>query len=251
MRPEAEMNEMTKSHRILNARMDKAVWEYNMFADGDNTLIAVSGGADSMALLDLLSLRLPIYAANLTLFAVYVDLGFGVHSDVRCRIMDEHFRKTGVSGKIVQTTIGPLAHSEENRENPCFLCARIRRKKIFESAEEFACRKVIFAHHKNDIIETLLLNMIFGREISTMPPRLEIFHGKYTIVRPLAFVEDELLKKYCTEREIVIIDQECPTAGNSKRQYVKELLRKLEKDHRGANENIFASMKRVKTDYLL
>lgn len=242
---------MTKLHRTINARVDKAVWEYRMFSPGDRVLLSVSGGADSMVLLDVLSLRLDIYADDLTLFAVYIDLGFGRSAERRCETMDDFFRHAGVQGQVVRTDIGVVAHSEFNRENPCFLCSRIRRKKIFESAEQFGCQKVVFGHHKDDIVETLLLNMIFGREISTMTPYLPVFHGKYTILRPLVFVEEILLKKYCRERNLPVIDQECPTDGHSKRQYVKELLDKMEKDFKGTRENIFASMGRVKKDYLL
>jgi tRNA 2-thiocytidine biosynthesis protein TtcA len=242
---------MTKLHRTLNARIDKAAWEYQMFAAGDRILLSVSGGADSMALLDVLSLHVNIYAQDLKLFAVYIDLGFGHAADSRCDTMKNFLEQVGVEGQIVRTDIGVLAHSEYNRENPCFLCSRMRRKRIFECAEQFGCQKILFGHHKDDIVETLLLNMIFGREISTMTPRLPVFKGKYTILRPLVFVEEVLLKKYCRERNLPVIDQECPTDGNSKRQYVKDLLNKMECDFKGTRENIFASMKRVKKEYLL
>jgi tRNA 2-thiocytidine biosynthesis protein TtcA len=231
--------------------MDKAVWEYGMFDDRDNVLVAVSGGMDSMALLDLLSLRLPIYGEELRLHAVYVDLGFGVKMAERCALMEAFFDQTGVAGRIVRTDIGPLAHGPENRENPCFLCSRIRRKKIFEAAESLECRKIIFGHHKDDIVETLLLNMIFGREISTMSPKLGVFKGKYTIVRPLVYLEEDLLKKYGAERGLPSFEQDCPTDGNSKRQVIKDLLGRLESEFVGSRENIFQSMRRVKKDYLL
>ncbi|MBN1999211.1 tRNA 2-thiocytidine biosynthesis protein TtcA, partial [candidate division KSB1 bacterium] len=222
-----------------------------MFAPGDRVLMAVSGGADSVALLDLLSLRIPVYAKDIQLNAVYIDLGFGNRAPDRVACMERYFASLNVPGTVCRTDIGPYSHSEENRENPCFLCSRIRRKKIFETAEELECNKVVFGHHKEDIIETLLLNMIFNREISTMNPNLSVFQGKYNILRPLVFVEEELIKKYCYERSLPCFDQECPTDGHSKRAYVKELLNRMESDFRGSKENIFASMKKVKIDYLL
>jgi len=242
---------MTELPRALHARLDKAIWEYQMLANGDRVLVAVSGGADSMSLLKLLQGRITIYAKELHLYAVYIDLGFGTNADSRCQIIEDYFASLGVTGKIIRTEIGPLAHSEQNRENPCFLCSRIRRKKIFETAEKLACNKIVFGHHKDDIVETLLLNMIFGREISTMPPKLAVLGGKYHLLRPLAFVEEFLLKEYCSKLSIPAFSQDCPTDGNSKRQYVKELLAKIESDFPGSRENIFASMKRVKRDYLL
>ncbi len=242
---------MTKLHRTLNARLDKAVWEYKMLQDNDGVLFAVSGGADSMALLDLFHFRFDVYGKNIKFHAVYVDLGFGDAASERCRTMQHYFDEKNVTSKIIETDIGPYAHSEKNRENPCFLCTRIRRKKIFETAEEFGCNKIVFGHHKDDITETLLLNMIMNREISTMPPMLEVFQGKYSILRPFVFVEEDLIKKYVYERNLPSFDQLCPTDGHSKRQYIKTLLSQLETDYKGAKENIFASMKRVKTDYLL
>jgi len=235
----------------LLARLDKAIWEYKMFADGDRILVCVSGGADSMLLLNLLNRRYTIYARNLHLYALYVDMGFTDGADRRCELIRTYFNTLGVSGKIVRTGIGPYAHSPENQENPCFLCSRIRRKHIFAIAEELYCNKIVFAHHKDDIVETLLMNMIFGREISTMTPFLPVHQGKYVIIRPLVFVDEQMIKQLAGLVALPVFDQQCPSNGNSKRQYVKDLLKKLEDDYYGACDNIFNSMKRVKSNYLL
>ncbi|MBN1466426.1 tRNA lysidine(34) synthetase TilS [candidate division KSB1 bacterium] len=241
---------MTRLHIAIKARLDKAIREYRMLAEDDAVLVAVSGGADSMALLELLSLHAWTFAERIRLHAVYIDLGFG-ESDERCQLMETYFRQLRVQYKIVRTDIGPYAHSAANRERPCFLCSRLRRRKIFETAEELGCNKIAFGHHKDDIIETLLMNMIWGREISTMTPNLAVFQGKYHVLRPLAYVDEEMIKKFCRERRIPTIEQNCPTDGQSKRQFIKEWLAELESQVHGARENIFASMKRVKTDYLL
>jgi len=242
---------MTKLCKTLLARMDKAAWEYKMFQENDRVLVACSGGADSMAVLDLLAQQIFVYGENITLCAVYVDLGFGEHSDVRCQVMEKYFKQLRIEYKIVRTDIGPYSHSDANRENPCFLCSRIRRKNIFETAEELNCNKIVFGHHKDDIIETLLMNMIYNREISTMTPAMQVFQGKYTVLRPMVYMEEALVKKYIHEKKIKLIDQECPTDGHSKREFIKQLLANLETEIPGANQNIFASMKRVKLDYLL
>lgn len=242
---------MTRLHKALNARLDKAVLEYNMLQQNDAVLVAVSGGADSMALLELLSLHIWHYAEKMRLHAVYVDLGFGENALERCSIIETYFQRLRVDYEIVQTDIGPYAHSDANRERPCFLCSRMKRKKIFETAEQLGCNKIVFGHHKDDIIETLLINMIWGREISTMSPNLAVFEGTYHILRPMVYIEEELVKKFCRERNTPVVEQDCPTDGHSKRQFVKEWLDELEDEIGGAKENIFASMKRVKTDYLL
>ena len=242
---------MTRLHKALASRMDKAAWDYQMFQDGDSVLAAVSGGVDSKVLLDLLAGQIFTYAADIQLKAVYVDLGFGSSAEERCRAMADFFISKNVEYHIERTDIGPYSHSDANRENPCFLCSRMKRRRIFESAEKMGCNKIVFGHHKDDIIETLLLNMIYNREISTMTPKLAVFQGKYHILRPMVFIDEEMVKKFGRERGIVAIDQQCPTDGHSKRQYIKEMLQRLDGDIKGAKENIFASMKRVKTDYLL
>ncbi|MHB8093247.1 MAG: tRNA lysidine(34) synthetase, partial [Syntrophales bacterium] len=144
----------------------------------------------------------------------------------------------------------PLSHSDYNRKNPCFLCSRLRRKRIFEIAEEHGCNKIAFAHHRDDIIETLLINIFYGREISTMVPDQPIFGGKLHIIRPLAYLKEELVKKFAAEQGFPVIEELCPTSPVSRRRYIKEMLKKLAEENPQINENIWKSMGHVKTDYL-
>ncbi len=154
--------------------------------------------------------------------------------------------------QVVETNIGPLAHSDFNRKaSPCFLCSRLRRRRLFELAREYKCTKVALAHNKDDMIETLLLNIFFAREISTMLPYQSFFKGDFHLMRPLAYIEESLLKRFAREEGLPVIENPCPTARNTKRQYIKDLIRKLDGDHRGIKENIFKAMKHVKPDYLL
>jgi tRNA 2-thiocytidine biosynthesis protein TtcA len=237
--------------KVMNARLDKAVWEYKMFQDNDRILLAVSGGADSMSLLRLLAERYFIYAKNLQLSAVFIDLGFGPDQQVHGEQVLKFGRQLNVPVHTVATQIGPYSHSDKNSENPCFLCTRIRRKYIFETAEKCNCNKIVFGHHKDDLVETLLINMIFGREISTSPAVLKIKNGKYHILRPYIFTEEALIKCFADKFCIPTFSQNCPTDGHSKRQAIKELLADLEKRFPGSRDNIFYSMKKVKPDYLL
>ncbi len=242
---------LTGLHKKLNSRLDKAVWEHQLFHDGDRIIAAVSGGADSMALLYLLKQRLSIYARDLWLHAVYVDLGFGKDAEIRCQCMQSYFNSLEIPATLIRTQIGPMAHSRENQGNPCFYCSRIRRKKLFETAETLEAKCIAFGHHKDDVVETLLLNMIFGREISSMIPHLRVMGGTYSIIRPLYYADEEMIKRFVRQKQIPTVDQQCPTDGHSKRQYVKDLVRQIEKDHRGARENIFKSLRHVKSSYLL
>ncbi|MFA7464684.1 MAG: ATP-binding protein [Syntrophales bacterium] len=240
----------TKLFLHLKKWLEKAALDYSMIEPGDRILVGVSGGADSISLLDLLNTSMLHVTSDFQLLAVHVDLGFP-NSDEDAGVIEGHLRETGVPFIIERTDIGPLAHSETNRKNPCFLCSRLRRRRLFEIAGEKGCNKVALAHHRDDIIETLMINILFGREISTMVPNQSIFRGKIRIIRPLAYIREELLKKYSREQGFPLTAGRCPTGTVSKRAVVKRLIRDLEKENGKVRENIFKALYHVKPDYLL
>jgi tRNA 2-thiocytidine biosynthesis protein TtcA len=232
----------------LKKWLEKAVIDYGMIAEGDRVLVGVSGGMDSMALLDLLNSPM-VHVPPFSLTAVHIDPGFdpdGVGSGVLVR----HLKAEGYDFVTEKTGIGPLSHSDYNRKNPCFLCSRLRRKRIFEIAAERGCNKIAFGHHRDDIIETLLINLFYGREISTMLPDQPIFGGKLHIIRPLAYIREGLVKRYAKERGFPVIENGCPTSRTSKRRRVKELLDGMEKESPQVRDNIWKAMGHVKIDYL-
>lgn len=239
----------TKLFLHLKKWLEEAVLDFGMIEKGDRILVGVSGGADSLALLDLLNTPMLYIPVDYSLVAAHVDLGFepGYRG---YDILEEYLRDKGYDYRMERTDIGPFAHGEDNRKNPCFLCSRLRRKRLFEIAGESGCNKVALAHHKDDIIETLMINILYGREISTMMPRQDIFKGRMSIIRPLTYIREDLVKKYSRERGFPVIQTPCPTSRTSRRALVKKLLREFEKDNRNIRENIFKSMKHVKPDYL-
>lgn len=232
----------------LKKWLERAVLEYGMIDEGDRVLVGVSGGADSLVLLDLLDSPM-VFTPPFALTAVHIDLGFDPGGE-DLKAVEHWLRETGCEYVLDRTDYGPVAHSDVNRKNPCFLCSRLRRKRIFEIAEERGCNKIAFAHHQDDIIETLLINLFYGREISTMMPMQEFFGGKLHIIRPLAYLEEGLVKKYAREQGIPAVKNRCPTSGVSKRQYVKDLLNRLERDNPQIRHNINLAMRHVKPDYL-
>jgi tRNA 2-thiocytidine biosynthesis protein TtcA len=233
----------------LKKWLEKAVMDYGMIAAGDRVLVGVSGGMDSMALLDLLNTPM-VHVPQFSLAAVHIDPGFDPDGAGR-ETLAKHLASGGYDAVLERSDIGPLSHSDYNRKNPCFLCSRLRRKRIFEIAAERDCNKIAFAHHRDDIIETLLINMFYGREISTMMPNQTIFHGKLHIVRPLAYLREELVKKYSRERDFPLVKNMCPSSDTSRRIYVKNLLNELEKENKNIRDNIFKAMSHVKPDYLM
>jgi len=232
----------------LKKWMEKAIVDYRMIAAGDRVLIGVSGGADSMVLLNLLDSPM-VFVPPFSLLAVNIDMGFDP-SFHAYEALQQHLSRKAYDYILEKSDIGPLSHSSYNKKNPCFLCSRLRRKRLFEIAAEQGCNKVALAHHRDDIVETLLLNMFYGREISTMMPNQSIFGGKLSIIRPLAYIREKLVKRYAAEQELPVWKNFCPSSDRSKRIYIKNLLDQLEKDNRLVRDNLYRAMGHVKVDYL-
>jgi len=216
--------------------------------DGDRILVGVSGGKDSMALLWSLAERQRRSPVRYDLFPVYVDPGFegGFAKELR-----DQCRDIGLDLRVERTDYGLIAHSTENRENPCFLCARLRRKRLFEIAHELGCRKVALGHNKDDIIETFFMNICFAGEVSTMIPAQSFFNGLITVIRPLVFVEEDLIRRFVRQQGLAVFHNPCPSANRTKRQEIKELLRQLYRSNPKVKGNVFRAMRHVKLDYLL
>lgn len=244
-----EKDKNTKLFRHLKKWLEKAVLDFKMIGEGDRILVGISGGADSLVLLDLLDSPM-IFVPKFSITAVNIDMGFdGSYGGFN--VLEEYLKDNNYKYIMEKTDIGPLSHSAYNKKNPCFLCSRLRRKRIFEIAAAEGCNKIAFAHHRDDIIETLLINMFYGREISTMMPNQRIFGGKLHIIRPLAYLREELVKKYSRERQFPAVKNLCPTSENSRRIYVKKLLNEMERENKDIRDNIFKAMSHVKPDYLV
>ena len=219
-----------------------------MLHDGDRVVIGLSGGADSMAMMWMLAERLPRIPINYELFPVHIDPGFeGGFSES----LKAWSAESGFTLRVEYTDYGILGHSPINRENPCFLCSRLRRKRLFEIAEELGCNKLALGHNKDDIIETLFLNICFSGEICTMVPSQAFFKGRFTVIRPMAYADEELIRAFAREQNFPEYANPCPSANNSKRREIKTILKQLYLSNNKIKGNIFRAMSRVKTDYLL
>ena len=241
---------MTKLHQRLRKIMEAGIRNFNLIEPGDCVLIGISGGRDSLGLFRLLSDRLITTTNDFKRVAVHVDLGFQERGERISEKLKRLFADMNAELIVIPTEIGPLVHSEFNRKNPCFLCSRLRRHEIYKMATKLGCNKIAYGHHKNDIIETFLINVFFGRELSTMMPRQPVFSGKLHIIRPLVYIEEEMIKKFAEEQNFPQFTNPCPTAGNSKREYVKKLLRQMEEDYPTVKKNVWRALFHPKPDYL-
>ena len=240
---------MAKYHtKEMKRLMGKAIHDYNMTEEGDHILVSVSGGKDSISLLWLLRERIKRIPIKYRITAVHVDPGFGSDSAARMR---SFFKAHGFEHEIIESDCGPKAHSPENLENPCFLCSRLRRKAVFQLADKLKCNKIAMGHHKDDIIETLFLNIFYGASVSTMMPVQQFFNGQLTVIRPLYMIDESIIKKYAESMGLPRIDLGCPTAGSSKREEIKEMLNGFYMTSKKIKGNIFHAIQNVKTEYLL
>jgi tRNA 2-thiocytidine biosynthesis protein TtcA len=239
---------MAYLEREIRSLVGKAIHHYRLIEDGDRILVALSGGKDSMVMLNLLHERRARVPIDYKLKVITVDLGY---EGGNCEALRGYIRGLGYEYVLKKTQIGPLAQSARNRENPCFLCARLRRKVIFQAAGELGCNKIALGHNKDDIIETFLLNTFYSGEISTMTPYQVLFGGSLAIIRPLALVEDATVRAFAELRSFPAIRDGCPTRGTTRREQIKFLLGELNKTDKRIKKNIFAALSNVKDEYLL
>jgi tRNA 2-thiocytidine biosynthesis protein TtcA len=234
--------------REIKRLSGKAIHRQEMIQDGDRVLVAVSGGKDSLVLLRVLQDRLKRIPISYHITAAHVDPGFGGNSSGELKA---YFSCHGFDHRLIESDIGPRAHGPENRENPCFLCSRMRRKRLFELADSLGCNRIALGHHKDDIIETLFLNMFYGASISTMLPVQELFGGKLTIIRPLYLLDEDLIRRYADQLDFPRIQLNCPSAGKTKREEVKAMLNGFYRKSRKVKGNIFHALQNVNAEYLL
>jgi tRNA 2-thiocytidine biosynthesis protein TtcA len=244
------MKNPSKLHKLLRKQMEKAILEYRMIEKGDRVMVGVSGGVDSLVLIKLLAERKKYVELDFSLTAVHVDLGFEKVKGNQKRLGD-FIKNLGIEYCIIPTQISKAALAPDASKNPCFICSHYRRKKIYEAAHQEQCNKIAYGHHKDDIIETLLMNILYSRKIEAMNPVQEVFKRKMYIIRPLTYVYEHSIKKFAQESNFPYLKSGCPVDGATRRDTVKAIIRNLEKKEKKANikENIFKSLRHVNVSF--
>lgn len=224
--PQADPARADKLAYYLLKAINKANFAYNLFQDGDTVMVAVSGGKDSLSLLDLLCRYRRVAPQRYTLKA-----GF-VRYDRHCgRAVPEEWLRAFCAEQGVPFFVEELAVQEELARtplSPCFRCAWLRRKTLFLLAGRLGCNKLAFGHHADDIAETTLLNLFFAARLRPMEPRVVMFGGVLTVIRPLALVEERDIIPFAQASGYPLTGEPCPEGLDSRRALVRRVLRELE-----------------------
>jgi len=230
--------------RKVQRGMGKAIRQYKLIEEGDRIMVCVSGGADSLVLLKLMLERQQHISPSFSMIAAFIDLGFNKTAREQ---VEKYFLEAGVDYKIVNTKIAEMALDPKAKKSPCFICSHHRRHEIYKLANSEKCNKIAFGHHKDDIVETLLLNILYSRKIEGMRIRQEVFGGSMYVIRPMGYLEEEIVKKYASRLGIRAVPKMCKMDGFSRRQTVKELIKNLQAAEKNANirSNIFRSLYNV------
>lgn len=217
----------------------KAVDEYHMIDEGDRIAVGISGGKDSLALLYALHGLRRFYPNAFEIEAVTVDLGFdGFHLAPIQRLCEE----MQVRYTIVKTEIGRIVFDERKESNPCSLCAKMRKGAFNEKIKELGCNKVAYAHHKDDVVETMLLSLIFEGRFHTFSPRTYLDRMDLTLIRPLLYVDEADVIGFQNKYDLPVAKSSCPADGHTKREYAKNLLRRLNQEHPGVKARMFTAI---------
>lgn len=217
----------------------KAVDEFHMIEDGDRIAVGVSGGKDSLTLLYALHGLARFYPHPFTLEAITVDLGFeGVSMDPIQKLCDE----LGIRYTSIPTEIYQIIFEQRKEGNPCSLCAKMRKGALNQMAKELGCNKVAYAHHKDDVVETMLMSLIYEGRFHTFSPVTYWDRMDITLIRPLIYMDERDVIGFQNKYQLPVVKNKCPADGNTKREYVKELLRTLNQENPGARTRMFSAI---------
>mgnify|MGYP000042846539 FL=1 len=242
--------EENKLEKKLCRLVGQAIGDFGMIEDGDKVMVCVSGGKDSYAMLDILMKLRERAPIHFEIIAVNLDQK---QPNFPEEILPNYLKSLGVQFHIEeQDTYSIVKRVIPEGKTTCGLCSRLRRGILYRVADELGATKIALGHHRDDILETLMLNMFYAGKLKGMPPKLRSDDGKHIVIRPLAYVPEKLLERYAADMNFPIIPCDlCGSQPNLQRQVMKEMLRDWEKKHPGRVENLFRSMHHIVPSHLM
>jgi tRNA 2-thiocytidine biosynthesis protein TtcA len=235
---------------ICSRKLNKAVEVFGLIDSGDRIVGAISGGVDSIVMLYLIEYAKRRWQVNFDFIPVHIDQGYAKDNE-KWQQIAELCDNLGFELRIERRDIAHRAFRKDAGKNPCFICSRLRRKSLFEMAELYGANKVMLGHHFDDVIETFFLNVMYSREISAMLPKQSLFNGTYHIIRPMYLIDKIYLNTIATRLSLPSISKSCPLDGKTRRSTIQRMLQDVYSDNIKIKKNIFRSLFRPKTKYLL
>lgn len=223
----------------LYSYVRRAIQDYNMIEEGDRIAIGISGGKDSLTLLYALAGLREFYPKKFDIVAVTVDLGW---KNFDLTEISELCKNLNVEYHIIKTDIAQIVFEERKESNPCSLCAKMRKGSLNEAIKEFECNKVAYAHHKDDVVETMLLSMMYEGRFHTFAPVTYLSDADVTIIRPLIYVHESDVRGFVRRMNVPVVTSPCPVDGKTKREYVHNLMTNLIKENPGVKNRMFTAI---------
>jgi len=241
---------MSRLEKRLLSQVARASHDFRLIEPGDRVMVCVSGGKDSLSLLHLLGRIQQKAPFDVSLVAVNLDQG---QPSFPADVLPRHFEAGGYEYRIVtQDTYSIVKAKIPEGKTYCSLCSRLRRGILYNVAQELGATKIALGHHQDDLIETLLLNVLYSGQIKSMPPRLRSDDGRNIVIRPLVYCSEEELAAFADERDFPIIPCDlCGSQDNLQRKRVKRLIAELSADNKNVRGNLFAALGNVRLTHLL
>ncbi len=217
----------------------KAVDDFQMIKSGDVIAVGISGGKDSLTLLYALANLRRFYPQPFTIKAITVHLGL---EEMEFSEVAKLCEELDVEYHLVETEIFDIVFNQRQETNPCSLCAKMRKGALNDAIKELGCNKIAYAHHKDDLIETMLMSLLFEGRFHTFSPVTYLDRSGLTLIRPLLYVDECNIVGFRNKMNLPVVKSACPMDGHSKREYAKNLVKQLNKEHKGARDRMFRAI---------
>ena len=227
-----------KLQRLLSL-VRQAIDQYHMIEEGDHIAIGISGGKDSLTLLWGLAYLHRFYPKQFSLSAITVDMGIDTMDLEPIKALCQEFQ---VSYEIVPTEIGKILFDIRKETNPCSLCAKLRKGALNQKALEMGCNKIAYAHHKDDLIETAMMSLLYEGRFYAFSPVTHLDRTDLTVIRPLMFVSEADVKGFRNKYQLPVCKNPCPMDGHTRREYVKNLIHTLNMENPGVKDRLFRAV---------
>ena len=227
-----------KLQRLMSVAR-KAIDDYEMIQEGDKIAIGISGGKDSLALLYALHGLKQFYPKKFEIIAISVHLGY---EDMDFSPVQELCDSMGVDYHLVKTDVGNIVFQMRKEDSPCSLCSKMRKGALNDKAKELGCNKVAYGHHKDDVVETMMLSLIYEGRFHSFAPVTYLDRMDLTLIRPLLYLKEADVIGFMHKYELPVVKNSCPVDGHTKREYVKNLLSDINAEAPGVKERMFSAI---------